>query len=917
MESIDFEADLNIVCPNEIKNYLLGRRKFLHPHFYSKSQVMDSAFPTFEDEDVLVYAYQKNITYAISKKFFSGVRLLKEKPSGTKTTNTIEKLYRIKAEIEDMGLLHEPDSISGYSLTCRPTIVLGYSSHDTDLVAAFNTLGVKYRFADLSLCLDEGKSPFTGTVEMFKESWIEAIFGFSWLCSKIKSEIDDYEIDYSKFAIVCPQDYFNLVQNTAMLFNVPVSIPIDTAKNLPEASKILKEIRNGADLDSMIEEVDTMKNQSLRKVCVKALSTIYTLQSERGIIPTSKLFYEYMGIKLDSPFSFNRSYQGIKVTNNIDSISPCKHLLVLGFSDALISSGKDNGQIQDAYKEDYSYESTTTEKNKAKEISIRNFLSVCDDVHLSKAKSDNFRAYNSAFFVKRCEWLKEVEEDRREYESYLVAKDWEGRHKRYDVAFYNSIFRDRYAKIRVMDDFAEAIESLPDEKRVTAYHTYDNDFDWDEETQEYFRNMFAGTIKLSHSSLDMYQRNPFSYFCSYVLKLSSPTHFSNILGQLIHAHAEEREDFDLDKTIDNLLNDPKHPMMEELEGMNRKQQIYFMHNADKVFENEVLPSLREIEDYLHLRQVRPTRGDEFHGTIEMSGNSIFTCFFDQVYTLDDKEYVLVDYKTSKYPKKYVDRTYSLVGRLLQLPLYDLAFEEVMRQNGQKEMKLAGSYICSIPYSEPYRLSLKNILTGYTLSNTPFYDKNDARERLGLDKSDPIRDLSVVKQKNSNGEESMQYKELVKLSTIQNHLTKGKSFSPEIDSTFPYGSPDTCRFDPLEVNERIGHSALTAYYNCLNYLRNGRLPVKVGDHEFVRWFPIYPTMIYKNGSKYLMDDEFPDISFREPDQFHLISIAAFDENTTMHDDYDDMMIPNGDYSIYGDDDDRDEDGDNGDKSERSE
>lgn len=914
------QLDCNIICPDYLKFFFLENQTFKHAHFFSKKIVLDSVFPSYEDEDVLEYAHTKNITYAIANKFFSNVRLLKDKPSNVSTTNTIEKLYATRKEIDDLHLLHYPDSISKYALTSRPILIIGYTLHDTDLTAALNSLGIDCQSClhDISEYLENGKKSYEGKIVRYAESWIEALFGFSWLCERISKEIStSNDIDYSKFTIACPKDYFNLVQNTADLFNIPVSIPIDTAKNLPEAYDLLKDVSNGADLESIISKVDQFKSQSLKNLCVKALSVIYTLQEEKGILLNTSLFAEYLSSKLNKQFDYNRWSEGIKVTNDLTGIQPVEHLLVLGFSDALISSGKDNGLIQDNYKNDFTYETLTTEKNKSKEKSIRDYLTVCDDVCLTKAKSDNFREYPPAFFVKRCGWLEEVEENSKEYNSYGAISEFENEnkeklHSRADLDFYSSIFHDRYDKIRVQNNFAKAIESYENGRYAIAYDCYDNDFDSDMETQEFFREMFSGTIYLSHSSLDQYQSNPFSYFCSRVLKLSSSDHFVNILGKLVHAHAEERDTFNLEKTIDNLLNDSKNPMPEELEGMNRNQQIYFLRNADKVFEQEVLPTLKDVEDYLGLKQVKPLKGDEFRGSIQMPNDSVFTCYFDQVYTRNDKDYVIVDYKTSKNPKNYVNREHSLVGRVLQLPLYNVFFNEVMKQNMQLEMPLAGSYICAIPYSEPYKMMEKNKFVGYTLSFESLYSHDDAKEKFDLGKSKLINDLATVKEfkSGSDKEKTREYIDLEKIAAIQNQITRGKSFGPSIDSLYPNKNPDTNNLNVYQVNERIKASALNAYFNCINYLRNGRLPVDDSHKQKIRWFPVYPIAIYKNGVVKTCDDDYPDISFTQKYQRHLISITGFDpSNTKMHDDFDDMEIPDKDYNLYeeNEDDDTAQDG----------
>ena len=50
-------TDINVICPDNLKLYLIQNRVFNHAHYFSKKDVLDSAFYTYEKEDVLYASF--------------------------------------------------------------------------------------------------------------------------------------------------------------------------------------------------------------------------------------------------------------------------------------------------------------------------------------------------------------------------------------------------------------------------------------------------------------------------------------------------------------------------------------------------------------------------------------------------------------------------------------------------------------------------------------------------------------------------------------------------------------------------------------------------------------------------------------------------------------------------------------------
>lgn len=876
--------DLNVICPENLKSMFVQLGCFSHPHFFSKKDVMRAAFPFYEDEDVLAFAQEEGKTYAASKKAFENFSLFKDKLDGY-PTYTIKILAEERQKALSLGLLHEPNYLLAYSLKKRHTLILGYHQEDTDLVKALASLGLDFDKCYVDILNYFEKKKTNKTVIKFNEAWVETMWGMSWLSKEIEQHSTGDDVDLSLFQIVCPDTYFNIVSSTASLFNIPLVLPIDAIKNIPEAHDIIESFETKT-IEELSKDIEAIKNQDVKNKITKAIQTLNQVASL-----SEDLKKEYIIDSLSEAYPFDRGLKGISVSNDLTHLSPSSVLLVLGFSDNLVTSKKDNGAVIDFYKERVTLQPNTVNQNKSIEKSVKEVLNICNEVRISRSENDNFINYPPVFFNKNG-WINEIEENHK-YESY-GEEIGQGRK---DLAFYQAVFHSRFDQIRLRDPMAYAI-SKESPKSASLFHSYVNDFDDDSETQNYFKDYFSKEkIKLSHSSLDGYQNNPFNFYCTNVLKLQTASNFINLAGQLIHAHAERREKFKLEETLDSLKED----LPTQLEGMNEKQVLYFLTNADKVFEKLVLPTLEEAEDLIGLNQLNPSKGDEFKITSYFPLNCIATAYFDQVYVHRDG-YVLVDYKTAKKSNPYVGLMEAMLGRKLQLPLYSLLFErekERIFPKGEND-KLLGSFICNVPFSSPYEKKLSNTFVGFQLTEQSIYEKPKGK------RTSPVRRLDDVKKLREDKSVNPEYIKLQNLMMMQDQMTENLSFGEEADKTYPTGSPST---HGLSISQRIVSMALTSFYHCVDCLRNGRLKTEHG----VKWFPVYPTYFFNNGKNIQIGmDDFDDISFVEKYQVHqlLILSPARIAASLHYNDFDNLEVSDEDVLSDEDDDDGDDDSEGG-------
>ena len=83
----------------------------------------------------------------------------------------------------------------------------------------------------------------------------------NWLCSEVSNDIKGGKVDFADYQIVCPSSYFSIVKNTASLFNLPVSVPIDCVRNIKEVKEFINDVKGEMSLDDL-KELDRLLTEA-------------------------------------------------------------------------------------------------------------------------------------------------------------------------------------------------------------------------------------------------------------------------------------------------------------------------------------------------------------------------------------------------------------------------------------------------------------------------------------------------------------------------------------------------------------------------------------------------------------------------------------------------------------------------------
>ncbi len=879
MRETKSEREITVVLPDALKAKLIGLGAFPHAHFLSKAEALRGLSWTYDDTDALLFAGEEGMSFDKARNLFSYFPTLRDNFPPSLSFAPVEELFKAREEALAKGLLGKPDPLIKAELTRFPLVILGYGKEDADLFGLLKSNGISFTLginADYGLG-KEDVSPIL--ISRFDDSFLEISLALENISAKILSLGSLYRP--SNFLIACPSSYNFRLSQLAQAFGIPLNIADTPLKTLDPIKKLADEYGRKGTYDSLAE----LKGGKFDRLVSQVYQTLAVTEPIKDRVGL-RLCQEYLASKLSGEVSLPGKYAGIRVVNSLQGLKPVPNLFVLGLSENLVPTAKDNGLVPDKIKPLVSYGMTAVEKNIAKLKRLKEAIGLSKNVWLSRALADSFGEYPQGFFADGKNFT-EASFSLKSFESHGLPLG-EGRA---DLGLYLSLMHERYVKIGASDELAERMAQIsPGSDRL--YLSYDNDFDDDPKTQEYFRSYFKAGVTLSHSTLDAYQVNPFSYFCGTVLNIRAPSSFRSITGQLLHAFAEERDGFDFDKEATSLTSGFKDPDMGDLEVR------YFLEKAYKQFKSLVLPDLKQAEKDEGFTLIKPKGDrDEFGETVPLGNGLKLTVKYDAVYRVGTSDSLIVDFKTASKADSYVSLLHALVGRTLQLPLYVFAFPYIKDKEPQLK-DLAdpiGAFIVLIQSHDGLRIN-KKIFTGFRAQPGAFASGEKDPNFVFKDTINEKTNSDKVKKGNEA---------LAAFKKQADSMAEGLDLTGFDISGF---GGDVSKMFGSSLGERMVAMAGLTLFSCYRYLREGRLKTKTG----VRWFPVYEVQYPGKGAEDKESlDSYDDISYARPEQRHFIYPLKGDKLPTTWNDFDNVDESGGEAASELDDDDDDVESDEGD------
>lgn len=902
---------ISLICPKIIRAKVLSLWPKRNISFYTKKEAIDILCGSGNDQDTIVYAQKHDISWAASKNKFKEFSTLfnPKKPIGLKP---VDDLVNEKKIAIDEGCFRI-DRLERQCFLKLPCVILGYDSKaDGDLFRVLKAENIAYSLADTKEWLKTEIPEKTALdVALYTRSYEE----ISWVFSQIASDLDSGRSDAGKLQIVCPQSYLQLLSQLAPYYGLKLDLMLSSWSATGLVTEFLANHPNCSKEDIYSLIADCQKNAEIfSPLLLKLYETESLVEFCEDICGSLRpeLRREIFNSVFDSKKKFDSEYRGISVLTSLSDIKPDKELWILGLSDALISTKKDNTMIPDMVKPLCSYAQTAVEKNMASENSLRISLSLADKVHFSRSLIDSEKRYGTPFFVSSPRFVyKEMSQDELKGRVY-VTRDSEER----DLRFLFAMGADRFVRLAERDKTAADILCA---KPVYAslYGDYDPSFDMDQDTSDFYRKVMAAYIArkthskndgFSYSSINTYYKNPFDWWCSTLMGIRSPDSFLSLIGVFLHSLAEERKDFDLKSHIDECVSQAEKNGCFPIDGMiGPNCYAYLLQRNYRNTRDFVLPSL-EINEKIagvSLLKIQKTdeqkiqSQDEFSPKhIKLFGDLVMQASYDALMVANEKDpqgrttVSIVDYKStpSTMPKdyeKHFNGNEVFFGRSLQLPVYLMTLPVAIkdyRKNDQFasfDPEPKGAFLCAIR-NKFWSDKEKNCGTFYGMKleseYSPFKaeqpliseDENDEEKGKKTKPESIFIDKSYYKV--ASGSETIPEDVNLKtasaaprranmLAMLQNYQIPGfaAKFGIKDDSQLsaflPWGFLNPT--NPLTYAQIMVNQCFMACLQFTDYLRNGRLTAKDGR---VSWFPYYPEENNTN-------EAFKDISYQSSTKYN--------------------------------------------------
>ena len=627
-----------IIAPRKyhllLLNYLRKNDPFLDIKIFSKESLARSIFISVK-EDAIVYLMKTyGYSYEISKMYLSDIQYV------TKSDNLkINFLNKLKEELieHDLVILPSEESVSNVEAT-----IYGYSEYDFELKNILESLKIKATYINYinkdikrSLC----------NFEKIEEEVYYVLNEIASLIDKGTSINDIYifrrnkEYDYylKKFS---PLFGYQLNLNSGYSYASTGAGKeffkiYEEEKDLNVSLKILKEEMQDDPLYLDIEDL-VLSNQ---------LDASFEIQKDYLV----NKFKE----KMIEEVRYDKAVNVISSPLYLEN----KHIYVMGFTQGLFPQSYKDDKYLNNEELHLINRLNSKDKTKCDEIELISFLNSLNNFYYSFANKSVASKYYASPFTKIF--------NMKIYTPNLAD------------SFYSlDVLKLIYADLKDLDNFyKEQPDNFYKIRDVIDidYNSYKNDYLY--KVDAYNNN---SKIKLSTTSLDLFSHCPFRYYLDHVLKVDEFEYeYAASLGNIAHHIFEKmrEKDFDFDKEFSSKIS--------EL-SLKSSEKFILTHNVKEQIK-VAMEAIRKRERYYK----KPIIYNEMELVHNIDDKTYIDGKIDNLVILDDKYYVIIDYKTGS--TKFDDSKIK-DGLSTQLPTYALL------TSGNKKFEhltLAGLYINNV------------------------------------------------------------------------------------------------------------------------------------------------------------------------------------------------------------------------------
>ena len=449
-------------------------------------------------------------------------------------------------------------------------------------------------------------------------------------------------------------DYYPIIERIFKLQHIPINLLNDTTINQTRIGSIFQNnLKTMTIKDALTELEPLLENQDAINVYnqIIEISNKYIHLKNATMFITSDLSTTKITKSKNNNAIEEVEFEDIPKEENC-------YIFLLGANNDFPSIFKDENYLPDKILRSIN-EDTTTEKNKLAKMTALEKINSCPHMIITYKRTKNgTECYPSSL-------LKHLDSP-----LYPELK-WDTSHLLNQI--YLGIETDEYVKYNTTSNnlnFLKTHYQIP-------YRSYDNSY---HKIPINVLHTYLKELKLSYTSVDIYNKCPFRYFITYVLKIVPYENtFSLFIGNLFHKILEHKDTETWETLYDEFSTD------------------FETNWKEKYFLEKLKPELKQILDTINNQENEMDMPyeifeTELYSEIQNEIPSIFEGRIDKIKYQKTKDFTivcLIDYKTgsTKILKEQIP-----LGFSLQLPLYLYLIKHTEQF---KDAKIGGIYFQNI------------------------------------------------------------------------------------------------------------------------------------------------------------------------------------------------------------------------------
>ena len=603
---------------------LNNKKEILNVKFMSLDELINSLSFSFDQKSIYHIIKKYNVKYDNALVYLNNIKYINDTIDNDKMT----KLKEIKEEVKD-ELIYDNKFIN--YIRNKKIGIYGYNyinNYQKNILKNYS-----YEI------IDNPKNNYEHKIYSFNKIDDEIVFVLSSIYKLIKDGIDINKIKLINIS----DDYLFRLKYISELFNIKINFKSNRSiYETIEFNNLLNEYINDREIES--------SNKSILDSFIRIVNKFNFIEDKQDKI--DMIINEAKNTLVESSI-----YDNAVEIISISELNDDEYGFYLGFTEELAYvKSRDDDFFSDKEKELLGLE-TSNEINKINKDNLINRIKSSKNLSLSYSLSSSFNIYYPSSIIDELNY-EVIDNYKYNYECSKLFNI---------LLFYKDI--DKYVKYGDISDELITLNSNYEYEKE-----YDNSYTGIDSNK--IINSLDKGLNLSYSSMNKFYECKFKYYLENILKIKEDEETNAIfIGNLFHDVLSKmsNKDFNFDKEYESYIKDID------------------LTNKDKFFVNKLKDELKFVIDtinkqYKYMSFDKSLEEEKVEVNLDRNIKITFKGFIDKALYNDNKEMIIIDYKTGDTK---LDLGNCYYGLNLQLPVYLYLSDNL---DSIKNVEVLGFYI---------------------------------------------------------------------------------------------------------------------------------------------------------------------------------------------------------------------------------